>query len=97
MVKHKNKNTGLRTTHKIERFIAHVGLTAMSVAAVAGLVELHEARSPKTVAVMQPTYAISSDYRDAGQEPIRREKDEIRHMSVSYGTSMRSHATAGTV
>jgi hypothetical protein len=107
-VSHKNKNTQLE---KIETFVARIGLTAMSIAAVIGLVELHQARGLKAMPILQPAYAYVADPADhagagyfgqsynqgAGHEFMRREKDEVRHMSVSYGSSMRSHPTAGTI
>lgn len=98
----KNKNTKNQDkTHKIEAFVARVGLTAMSVAAVTSLVHMYEARGHQAMTSLQPAYAHATEpvetSRGTGHEAMRREKDEIRHMSVSYGTSMRSHPTAGTI
>jgi hypothetical protein len=95
----KNKNDK-NIISDFEKLAGHIGLTAMSVAALAGLVEMHESRLPKLVNPMQPAYAVATDHAGQG-EPImhetsmRREKDEIKHMTVSYGVTMRSHPVTG--
>lgn len=88
----------------VDKVISRVGITAMSLATIAVMAEAFEARAPKAVNTLQPAYAHATEHAYAndhagqgrGHEAMRREKDEIRHMSISYGTSMRSHPTAGT-
>lgn len=98
----KNKNTKKQKqsqdrSQKVEAFIARVGLTAMSVATVTSLVHMYEARGHQASATVHPAYAHTTEILEKGHDAMRRERDEIRHLSVSYGTSMRSHPTAGTI
>lgn len=98
----KNKNTkNVDKSQKIESFIARVGLTAMSVATLTSLVHMYEARGHAAKPAHKSVYARAVEPAEpvtgGGREAVRRERDEIRHMSVSYGASMRSHPTAGTL
>jgi hypothetical protein len=80
-----------------ENAIEKIGYVAMSAAAVLSIVEVEHLRTQK-VEVFQPAYATVSaapDELSKGDEPIRREKEESPHSVVSYGTTMRSHPTAG--
>ncbi len=93
----KNKNI---IQNYVESVAANLGLVAMSLAATVSLLELHEARMPRFVDSMQPVFAHSSEHVQAEhrvEQMMRREKEENRHALVSYGTTMRSHPTAGTV
>jgi hypothetical protein len=86
-----------RLEFDLEPLVARLGFAAMSAAAMLSLVELEHFRAQK-VEVMQPAFAtVSATPVDAnkGDEMIRREKEESPHSIVSYGTTMRSHATAG--
>lgn len=82
-------------------FASQLGLVVMSLAATVSLIELHEARMPRVGAAMQPAFAAAAPEHGAAQhrmeELIRREKEENRHALVSYGTTMRSHPTAGRI
>jgi hypothetical protein len=94
----KNKNTKQYLTGRIEKFTEWFGFSAMSLAAVLSLVELHASRSQKVALVPQPAYVASSTYDDPynrGEELMRREKEETTHAMVSYGVTMRSHPTSG--
>lgn len=94
MSKHKNdKSTNL----DFEKIIAHVGLAACSLAALAGLIEINqEQRQPKLVNQMQPAYSNANQYEQPGYRmDIRKEKEEIRHATVSYGVLMRTHPVTG--
>jgi len=91
----KNKNI---IQNYAETFASNLGLVAMSLAATVSLLELQQARMPRFADNMQP--ALSSKHIQAEQrveELIRREKEENRHALVSYGTTMRSHPTTGTI
>lgn len=70
----------------------------MFVAALLSLVELHQVKTAKEVAVLQPAYVMATDESNMfnrGEELIRREKEETAHTVVSYGETMRSHPTSG--
>ena len=95
----KNKND--KNQFDLEPLVARIGLTAMSIATLAGLVEVHETRQPKLVNQLQPAYAYATENNQM-TEPgtyhetiMRREKDEIKHTTVSYGVTMRSHPVTG--
>jgi hypothetical protein len=93
----KNKNDK-HTTFDFEPLAAKIGLTAMSVAALAGILEAHEGRISKLIMPMQPAYAQVSEPVepvDRGEVLMHREKEEIRHATVSYGVTMRSHPVTG--
>lgn len=93
----KNKNDK-NTNFDFEPIVSSIGLTAMSLAALAGLIEVHENRQHRYVNQLQPAYAVSTEPvnpPETGETMARREKDEIRHMTVSYGTMMRSHPVTG--
>lgn len=97
-----NKNKDIDTSYfDFDRLVSQVGLAAMSLAAVVSLIEPDQFRHEKTLMVPQPAYAtvnVSSDPIDQNRadELIRREKEgESAHELVSYGTTMRSHPTAG--
>jgi hypothetical protein len=82
---------------ELERLTSQIGFAAMSAAALLSLVEVEHLRSSK-VEVLQPAYAnVNAAPVDTnrGDELMRREKEESPHSIVSYGTAMRSHATAG--
>lgn len=74
----------------------------LSLATVLTVIELDHVRS-KALSSVNPTgasrYALhtAAGY-GAGEhrEHMRKDKEEIRHMSHSYGVLMRSHPTAGT-
>jgi hypothetical protein len=94
----KNKNKTQYLTSRIEKFTEWLGFTAMSMAAVLSLVELHETRTQKLALIPQPAYAATSIYDSSfnrGEELMRREKEETSHTMVSYGVTMRSHPTSG--
>lgn len=95
----KNKHTkALQLDFDFSRVSDGLGFAALSAAAVLSLVELESLRQER-IAVMQPAYAAvgtTPAERVGGEELIRRgEKEESPHSLVSYGTTMRSHATAG--
>jgi hypothetical protein len=93
----KNKNkTNLH--FEFEQIASSLGFAAMSIAAVLSLVELEHLRSQKYVTSLQPAYATASENHGGfsrGEELMRREKEENAHSIVSYGTTMRTHATTG--
>ena len=106
----KNKNNTNRLEQYAGTVAAHIGLAVMSMTAVVSLLELHEARMPRFTADMPLAQASAMSHKSparhenpAGhggghsnmEERLRREKEEIRHALVSYGTTMRSHPTTG--
>jgi hypothetical protein len=94
----KNKNDK-KSSLDFESIASHVGLIACSVAALTGLVELnHESRQPKLVSQAQPVSGYHQQIELPGQNlDMRKEKDEIKHMTISYGATMRSHPISGTL
>ena len=78
---------------------AHVGLAACSLAALAGLVEIHnEGRQPKYVEHTQPLFGNHEQVEQQGHHlDMRKEKEEIKHATISYGATMRSHPISGTL
>jgi hypothetical protein len=93
-----NKNAEIESFEEnIQDLTSKLGYAAMSMAAVLTLVELHAGRGHKEAAVLQPAYAtVVESPQFHGGEDLRREREkEGSHSSVSYGTTMRSHPTAG--
>ena len=70
----------------------------MSMAAVISLIEMYHARAIKHDATVKPLHGqvthASEAIKSIGHSASER-KEEIRHAAVSYGSSMRSHPTAG--
>jgi hypothetical protein len=83
-----------------ERGIANAGVATMIVAAIVGMTELADRQDVKVMA-FQPAFAFAHD--GGGQlsglgnadMTIRKEREEIGHRPISYGVSMRTHATSG--
>src|SRR4051794_20249818 len=96
--KTKNKKHQSHFDIDLDTISSHLGLVAMTAAAVLSLVELEHFRTLK-VEAFQPAMATvnAAPIEDQkGDELIRRgEKEESPHSLVSYGTTMRSHATSG--
>lgn len=91
-----NKNT-INQLSTLVRAAEWCGFTAMSAAAVLSVLELHQVRAQKPLAMLAPAYAVAtaSNAVNRGEELIRREKEETAHTVVSYGETMRSHPTSG--
>src|SRR5690348_15768944 len=98
-----NKKTKTKSHFELDldTISSHLGFAAMTAAAVLSLVELEHFRTLK-VETFQPAYAnvnsspVDPAEMNKSEELIRRgEKEESPHSLVSYGTTMRSHATAG--
>lgn len=97
----KNKDNNKKTIQKDNResIVSHLGLAVLSMAAVMTVTELHPAK-PHQAAGQEKhdgsglVRKLESFEQQTG-ESLRREKEEIRHASVSYGVTMRSHPTAG--
>lgn len=95
MSKNKHKKTFL-LDFDLARVSTNLGFVAMSAAAVLSLVELEHLKQERLVA-LQPAYASinANPVQNGGEDLFRREKEESPHSIVSYGTTMRTHATAG--
>lgn len=95
----KNKHTKTSSLDiDLARVSANLGFVAMSAAAVLSLFELEHFKQER-LATLQPAYAtvnaVPGEHMN-GEELFRRgEKEESPHSIVSYGTTMRTHATAG--
>ncbi|MDB5181427.1 MAG: hypothetical protein JWP13_190 [Candidatus Saccharibacteria bacterium] len=94
--KTKNKNTDNQTS-RLEQITAGLGLAAMSMAAVATLVELDHSPMSKAAFGLQAAYAHAVEAPNHGEDPKRRGMEETRHTHASYGVTMRSHPTAGSL
>jgi hypothetical protein len=84
---------------RAEALVSHIGLTVLSAAAILTVVELDHARAKALPPHSPNTVAGQAAEHGAGEHPqhMRKDKEEIRHMTHSYGVMMRSHPTAGAV
>jgi hypothetical protein len=81
-----------------ERLAANVGVMALAATTVVGMTELANHQDIKVVANQRPAFAAENSTVSRGPDDdisMRKERDEVAHQSVSYGTTMRSHAVAG--
>lgn len=93
VTKNKNENH----VNILEKTAEWGGLTAMVVATILSILELH-ANKTKEAVVLQPAYSYVTNAENETNrvdEMMRREKEETAHSVVSYGQTMRSHPITG--
>jgi hypothetical protein len=97
MPKNKHKKA-LHLDLDLARVSSNLGFVAMSAAAVLSLVEIEHLKQERLAALV-PAFEsanVAPTEHSNGEELFRRgEREESPHSMVSYGTTMRSHATAG--
>lgn len=96
--KDKNNSENNSLQDRAEALVSHIGLTVLTAAAILTVVELDHAR-PKALPPANPNTVVehASGHGAVEHAPhMRKDKEEIRHMTHSYGVMMRSHPTAGT-
>lgn len=95
--KDKNNIENNSIQDRAEALVSHIGLTVLSAAALLTVVELDHARPKALPTQMADNGFVQSVEHGAGErhEIMRKDKEEIRHMTHSYGVMMRSHPTAG--
>ena len=69
----------------------HLGFALMSIATVAGLVEMPE--RPQKAALLIPAYAVTSQSSDSN--PLRREREEAGPHYISYSATQRTPGRTG--
>lgn len=95
----KNKNTN-NTAQRLEMVFSHAALGAMAVATMLSTIHLPENREAKGLPAMQPVYAVAGEagVESSHESGSRHQRlEEIRHPHASYGSTMRSHPTAGSL
>lgn len=85
-IKIKNNNLKRLTTAT-----EHVGFTLMTIAALAGLIEVHD--RPLRTAVVSPVFAFAIE--GSGSNPLRREREEVGPHYVSYSAVQRTPGRTG--
>ncbi|MDL2342270.1 MAG: hypothetical protein QFB87_04305 [Patescibacteria group bacterium] len=68
-----------------------LGMILMTVATVAGLVEMPE--RPQKAALLTPAYVLAGDTKDAN--PVRREREEAGPHYISYSATQRTPGRTG--
>lgn len=90
----KQKTETLQST--IENVATGLTVGAMALAASLTAVEIDHFKGHTTVQA-DASHAHVSQETTSHEDPMRRGMEETRHNSISYGATMRSHPTAGTV
>lgn len=76
---------------KLVQASRQLGFALMTLAALAGLVEMPD--RPAKVALLTPAYAISGQSSDAN--PLRREREEAGPHYISYSATQRTPSRTG--
>ena len=82
-IKNNNKN--------ITSYTRQLGLALMTIATVAGLVEIPE--RPLKAALLIPAYVVTSQSSDSN--PLRREREEAGPHYISYSATQRTPGRTG--
>ena len=81
----KNKNINITS------YTRQIGFALMTIATVAGLVEVPE--RPLKAAMLIPAYAVTS--QSSGSNPLRREREEAGPHYISYSATQRTPGRTG--
>ena len=87
MSQNKNNNQTLTTT------IRQLGFALMTIATVAGLVEMPE--RPIKAALLAPAYVVNNQSSDSN--PLRREREEAGPHYISYSATQRTPGRTGRI
>lgn len=84
---------------KVEAVASHIGLAALSMAAVITVTQLQHARPHKAEIFHKPAANSIVGQLEAAEKQVskkfKKDKDKIRHHTVTYGVHMRMPATVG--
>jgi hypothetical protein len=85
--------------HDTEIAAVNFGLVALAALTVVGMTELSDHQEVRRQIVLQPQFALAPASGESLEPPtnsdVRKERDEVAHRPISYGVTMRSHATSG--